>query len=106
MRTILRIKHILKSRIAQSQKSVDALSAQLTKIENKINKRAGNADSYTQTSTELELIIKMIHTLNLYERTCQTLDDLLRDIENRLHILIEGNDVISSPNTLVIKISY
>jgi hypothetical protein len=38
----------------------------------------------------------MIHTLNNYERTCQALDDLLRDIENRLHILIEGNDVISS----------
>lgn len=38
----------------------------------------------------------MIHTLNLYERTCQALDDLLRDIENRLHVLIEGNDVISS----------
>ena len=38
----------------------------------------------------------MIHTLNNYERTCQTLDDLLRDIENRLHILIEGSGVIWS----------
>lgn len=42
-------------------------------------------------SDELSQTISMVHNLNDYERVSNTLVDDLRDIENRLHYLLENS---------------